>query len=243
MCWDEMEPLVNFVIPFWGEEPHRQCNLIYVKDFLQEHYSGYGWKITMGRGARPNNQSDARNSLVDADSDILVFLNADTVPDPAAVIDSMSHVLATKGWLLPYKRYYNLTEEGTKDFMENPPWMEWRPEDSYDYEYRFPGTDPVAQPPAVCGCVIVHREAWNKVRGYDPRFVGWGGEDRAFVYALETLVEPEYRYPAAIYHLWHPAPISETFNSPDWQENAILMQRYAEARLYTTKMTDLVNEW
>src|SRR5665213_1068232 len=47
------------------------------------------------------------------------------------------------------------------------------------------------------------REAFVVVGGMDPRFRGWGGEDRAFLQALNTLWAPYQNSPNTVYHLWH----------------------------------------
>ena len=38
----------------------------------------------------------------------------------------------------------------------------------------------------------------------DGRFCGWGSEDEAWGWALETLLGPPWRSPALLWHLWHP---------------------------------------
>lgn len=48
------------------------------------------------------------------------------------------------------------------------------------------------------------RAAWDAVGGYDPRFLGWGHEDRAFVHALEVLGYTRARVPGHMLNLWHP---------------------------------------
>jgi GT2 family glycosyltransferase len=161
------------------------------------------------------------------EGDIIVFIDADSIPNPDALMYSIDHVVRCKKWMYPFSTYYNLTEAGSKDFMDSPPWVTWRPEDGYEYEYVFP--DPVFpgdRPAAVGGSMVIHRDAWKEVRGYDERFKGWGGEDRAMSMALMTLIGEGPRYPAPIYHLWHPAPEAERFDHPNWKSNQELLERY-----------------
>ena len=240
-------PTIAFIMPYWGTDPYRQKSFHFQQNFLMKFV--HDWELDpvpmgyIGRGTNIS-RSGSRNDLARTgkNEEILIFLDADSIPDPAALYDSIGYVVSTKQWLFPYSRYYNLTPKGSEAFMKDPPWPHWQPEDSYEYEYVFPGPDPVDRPPADGGCLIVHREAFEKVRGYDERFIGWGGEDRAMVLALETLVGEQNRYPAAIYHLWHPNPPSERFEHPNWAANQQLLKRYQEARLYRTVMHDLVKE-
>ena len=54
------------------------------------------------------------------------------------------------------------------------------------------------------GVNVVTREAWDVIGGFDPRFLGWGHEDRAFVHAVETLFGKRQRVPGRMFNLWHP---------------------------------------
>lgn len=238
-----MEPTVDFIVPYWGDDPYRSESYKFLEATLCAEFSDTHWMIRTGHGGSPQ-RAAARNALAKGmPGEILVFIDADSIPDPDALSESINHVWVTKGWMLPYRTYYNLTEEGSREFMKEPPWKVWRPEDSYEYEFVFPGPDPTDRPSAQGGCVVVHRDAFRKVNGYDERFQGWGGEDRAFILALETLIGTETRYPASIYHLWHPDPEEERFGHSNWRAtNQALLVRYNSARMYPKTMIDLVNE-
>lgn len=54
------------------------------------------------------------------------------------------------------------------------------------------------------GINVVTRTMWEDVGGFDPRFFGWGHEDRAFVHAVEVLHGPRRRVPGHMLNLWHP---------------------------------------
>lgn len=53
------------------------------------------------------------------------------------------------------------------------------------------------------GCFAVHRDVYETVGGHDERFTVWGGEDRSFYFACQTLVGPIERIDGFSYHLWH----------------------------------------
>ena len=238
--------MIAFLIPFWGDEPHRRQSHEYLTSVLMESFGDLdppAWGFGR-RSGDPTERSIARNALaaraLEEDAEILVFIDADSIPDPAALLDSINNVMLTKRWAFPYTEYYALTEEGSKLFMEEPPWKVWHSPDSYEHEFVFPGPNPFDRPEATGGCVIVHRDAWEQVGGYDERFRGWGGEDRAFAMALETLVHPGFRYPAPIYHLWHPTPVNERFGQPDWKYNQELLERYRAANHLPQIMGGLV---
>lgn len=54
------------------------------------------------------------------------------------------------------------------------------------------------------GVNVVTRDLWETVGGFDPRFGGWGHEDRAFVHCVTTLHGPRNRVPGRLINLWHP---------------------------------------
>lgn len=54
------------------------------------------------------------------------------------------------------------------------------------------------------GINVVTRSMWEDVGGFDPRFLGWGHEDRAFVHAVEVLHGPRLNVGGHMLNLWHP---------------------------------------
>ena len=73
----------------------------------------------------------------------------------------------------------------------------------------------------------------------DPRFVGWGGEDLAWGYALTTLAGEPWRSDEPLYHLWHPTPARQSRKLGS-SENERVRRLYREARLFVTDMEALV---
>ena len=75
--------------------------------------------------------------------------------------------------------------------------------------------------------VAVRQDVWP---GFDERFVGWGYEDVAFRFTLETLCGPPHWVKGNLYHLWH-SLISreESQNSGQLAHNTRLFVRYRKA--------------
>ena len=236
-------PSIDFVIPFWGFDSYRTESFRYLQSLLHEWFADYeppAWCATGPYGAK--SRSQARNQLAnEGEGEIIVFIDADSIPNSDALRETIYTVKQTKAWAFPFTNYYNLTQKGSEDLKQDPPWAHWRNEDSYEYEYVFPGPDPVDRPAAVGGAVVIHREAWEKTPGYDERFKGWGGEDRAFALMLETLVGEGFRYPSPIYHLWHPAPESDRFDNANWEYNRQLLACYKAVHGHPEQMRALVN--
>jgi hypothetical protein len=165
--------------------------------------------------------------------DVLVLADADSfVTDPRILADAVELVRGGRPWVVPHHTVYRLRESETERLYSDPT--------------RRPRMHTVARTPYVGpaggGITVVSAEAFELVRGVDRRFLGWGGEDVAFGWALETLTAPVHRLTGRLCHLWHPHPAPNLRGSPASEE---LIARYRDARGYPRRMTPLVagEEW
>lgn len=72
----------------------------------------------------------------------------------------------------------------------------------------------------------VSRLLWDRVGGFDERFIGWGHEDNGFRLACEGLADCQW-VPGPLYHFWHtPGPREQ---SPTFQDNCDLYLAYEQA--------------
>ena len=81
------------------------------------------------------------------------------------------------------------------------------------------------------------RAAYDRVHGIDPSFLGWGGEDLAFGWALDTLAGPHTRLTGTLVHLWHPHPAPKLRGSA---ESETLVARYRSARGVRRRMDAVI---
>lgn len=101
---------------------------------------------------------------------------------------------------------------------------------SYD-EHTFRASDLIE--PAYLGVegggiVILRRETYAECP-LDPRFVGWGGEDESWGFALRALYGPPVRVRKPVTHLWHP-PANRMTRGYGSLASRELRKRYARAR-------------
>ncbi|OBY33476.1 galactosyltransferase-related protein [Mycolicibacter kumamotonensis] len=76
--------------------------------------------------------------------------------------------------------------------------------------------------------LVVPRKLWDRVGGFDERFIGWGCEDNAFAHAATILGGSPLRIEGAAFHLWHPSADKITrMMDPQWRANHELWKRYA----------------
>lgn len=129
-----------------------------------------------------------------AAGDVFVVADADTAFDPDWVRAAAGLVAdGDAPWVLP--RYYDqLTEQSTTRLLQGDP---AGPIGAYDVGWRG---DSVSW----SGLVVVPREGFEAVSGYDERWAFWGGDDVTFACSMNTLHGPVVRCDGAAMHCWHP---------------------------------------
>lgn len=88
------------------------------------------------------------------------------------------------------------------------------------------------------GVTVLRRETYDDCP-LDARFKGWGSEDIAWGWALETLHGAPWRGDAALYHLFHPHAAPGAVRSP-LLESEILRRNYRGGRTRPDRMRSLV---
>lgn len=80
--------------------------------------------------------------------------------------------------------------------------------------------------------LAINRFLWDKIGGFDEKFIGWGGEDNAFWKAAEIHGGTPKRIDGSAIHLWHePAADRRTrLRDAGYQANLQRWKRYARAR-------------
>lgn len=98
------------------------------------------------------------------------------------------------------------------------------------------------RPNTFSGALAVTRDIWDKVGGFDPRFVGWGWDDLAFWAACCALSPGFNRARGTAFHLWHPRSRAENEESPEHPINQVLGQRYIAAKNNRGAMLEILRE-
>lgn len=165
---------------------------------------------------------------------VLIIADADSfLLDPhdlRAAIDLVAH--GTFSAVTPHRRVYRLRDKETVRLEEDPtlaPRLGWT-------------CRPVYDGPIGGGITVVDRNAYDDVNGIDPRFLGWGGEDICFGWALQTMAPPVHQGDGVLVHLWHPHPAPNLRGSA---ESEALVAKYRTARNVPRRMWQIVrgNDW
>lgn len=230
--------MISIVIPFRSQDNDRDVLL----DYVVERYSGF-WPdaeiiVSDCEGERFN-RSAARNRGVEASSgDTLIIADADTITDKKNLEVGTSIVGTTNRWVLPYndRGYWNLNHDFTRYVLNHDPLADVSYRDTeFGWNHRIESW---------AGILIMPREAFDAVNGYDERFKGWGYEDNAFRLALDVLWGSYLRTDGDVYHLYHAVAEGTTFDSPDIDYNRTRFyeryQRIAARRSRREEMQELV---
>lgn len=142
--------------------------------------------------------------------DVLVQLDADCYIDAAVILNCAREIRKGRDqtpreavWFVPYRHLYRLTRVSTLYLTGSDPAEPFRfnsppddvdvgPTNGSDFGHWFGAL-----------IQIYPREAFEMVRGMDARFRGWGGEDVAFVLALDTLFGVHRMTSNQVLTLWH----------------------------------------
>jgi len=203
---------VAVIIPWWTKTCHQER-----KDALEcvvQHWSDGGYTVCLGEEEDdPFNRSKARNRAVEkTDADVLVFADGDTLI-PFEQVEAGLEMLHLS-WVIPYREYFNLTRELSHQIVAKSRTLE-RPK-RRDWQFK---------PLSWAGVLIVTREMYEAIGGYDERFVGWGWEDVAFRVKLDAEVSHHVRTDGYVCHLWHPANVDEGFTTELELANRSLFDR------------------
>jgi len=230
--------VISFCIPFRTDNGHRETSFQFVTQTLKKEWPDDEILIADSRDELFSRSKSRNAAAAKATGSVLVFLDADSYVPLRQLREAITAIENWAGmdWMFPYSLYYSLTAPGTLKLMATGE------ADERDCVYVFPGPDPYDRPVSVGGCVIVRREAFERVGGYDERFIGWAFEDRAFAYSLEAFYGPALRVIGPLYHLWHPDVETDKFAHPQMEANRALCNRYEAARNSPVAMRQIIEE-
>lgn len=187
-------------VPFRPASPHRAA----VWDYIRPRLEQLGWPLHIGDVSddeggfsRARSRNTAAAEAIAGGADVLLFHDADMLlPDLDAYQRVVDLAATSPGLVVGFDRFHYLSSKTTQRVLA--------------------GDDPFSQPPwrvlwnngemwvPVGGITAVTVDAWVTVGGMDERFIGWGCEDTALWYALDTLCGPFTRVQGQTsVHLWH----------------------------------------
>jgi hypothetical protein len=235
---------VTVVIPWRAGCSHRQLALDYVTGWWAANHPG--WPVVVGEwpaSAGPWRKGCAVRAagIIPAPDDVVVVADADVIaPGIGRAVDAIGWGNPPARWAVPCRGVYRLTESGTWLVVNG----------GIDLGRPLPsGATGVVQESYVgtpAGGIVAMLGATFDQVPLDPRFAGYGHEDKSWSLALHRLAGAPVRLGDPLWHLWHP-PQPRLRRGPTTSRgigsiaSMRLWQRYREATTLDT-MRSLVGE-
>lgn len=198
------------LVPWRAGDPRREKYW----ERVRPHLEALGYPLFTGDSEGPWARSAACNAAAQAAGawEIALVADADTFLEPDVVHRTIQLVARTRGAARPHDHRWMLNSAASKLFL------------AHGASQLEPGRHLRGDAPGG-GALVVHREAFDEVGGYDERFIGWGYEDSAMNIELASRRRWE-RVPGNSYHLSH--PMTNILATPVRANGALLEELRAE---------------
>ncbi len=221
---------ITIIIPFNSKDPYRQQALKYIQKFYKTQFPNaniilategnelYSKSVAINRAARKS----TTRYLAIIDGDILC---------PREQILAGLILLNQFSLVIPYTDVIDLSRQASQKLYSDS--LELKTAATkFGKKRNSKKTMPVG------GINLIKKSCFMKVKGFDERYIGWGGEDDAFVASCNTLCGPSKRITGPIYHLWHPTPRHN--GNPNYNNNYRYTVEYFKAYNNKEKMKEIL---
>jgi hypothetical protein len=251
---------ISILVPFRDDhEEGRGDNWAWLRQYWKHALPDA--EIVLGDApGEPFSKTCAINAAFRASTgDVLAMIDADCFIDASVILDCASKIRQGRSrepreavWFIPYNRLFRLTRVATMYLIASDP--------KDPFKFGAPPDDIDVGPTNGSGfghwfgalIQIFPREAFEAVHGMDPRFRGWGGEDVAFVLALDTLFGVHRLTSNQVLTLWHSVQSKPGTNpnllriwegQTDPRTNWRIAGRYRKALRDPEAMREIIDEW
>lgn len=234
---------VAVVVPYASTDEHRSAAAEWITARYQRLHPD--WELVIARGATaglaalapgdPWSKGEAvAAALYATRAATLVIADADSFVAAAELEHAVDQVESGEPWAVPHLHVRRLDQPSTARVLAQTD-IDERVRLDPDRPRQYEGF-------AGGGITVVRRDVYTQIP-IDPRFVGWGGEDQAWGWALDALVGGPQRGRAVLWHLWHPhAAANLSRRYPPKAESNEVLWRYRAARRDVDEMRALVAE-
>lgn len=208
---------ISIIVPFKSSNTtdHRTKNLEWLKKYWKYHLPAAEIIV----GADPNTDlvfsksAAVNNAAKKAKGDIFVIIDADCYLQSDVILYAAQEIRKAKKtnrklWFIPYRHFYRMNQDATEILLtssaKKPYTFNNPPNDKDVLDIKKTDANPASAHWFGAGVQILPREAFETTKGWDARFRGWGGEDRAAMEATDTLYWPHKTIRSQCLHMWHP---------------------------------------
>ncbi len=228
--WAGSRRQVSVIIPWQKGDRTREQAKEYVLNWFR-NYAPDSWQIVVAEhNTKPFSKAGTvRDALKDTFGKLIVVHDADSITP--GLLEAVQMVEGRARWAIPHMNVHRLTPEATEAIYQGADPYSLK-DSTHEKPYKGVRTG---------GSVVLERDLFEECPP-DRRFVGWGGEDESWGYALHIVAnhdEPRSRQP--LIHLWHTPPerMTRMYGS---QESKALLERYRVASRNKQTMLRLIAE-
>lgn len=242
---------ISLLVPFRADNDRRAETWNWLKRYWENALPGAEIIVSTDDHIPFCKTAAVNKAATKAKGDIFVVLDADCYLAGDVILYCAKEIRkevrrGNRLWFMPYRHFYRLTETASLEILNSDP------VDPPRFFAAQPGNTKLEHSTATdighwFGALIqiMPKEAFTIAGGMDTRFYGWGGEDVAFMHALDTLYVSHKTVPSGVIHLWHPS-IGSSAKDRKWMGqqrpgiNSNLASRYHRAMGDARVMQDLI---
>ncbi|MFI8686184.1 galactosyltransferase-related protein [Rossellomorea sp. NPDC077527] len=226
--------MINFsiIIPFHSKDPYRQKALSVVMNYYKTFFPK-SKIIVASEGNVPYSKSAAINKAVkQAKTELIAIIDADILCPKETMVSGLK-LLGIYPLILPYNKVIDLSQHLSQLIYE-------KPHISLIHS-KLHGKDRLGKKAIPVGGInLIKKSCFLKIKGFDERFIGWGGEDDSFVAASDTICGSHKRLNGCIYHLWHPSEKGK--GNPYYSKNHLITEEYFNAYNKKEEMMNILSK-
>lgn len=182
--------------------------------YIREHYATNhpGWEILTGScDGEWSKGAAVMDAVARTQADVLVVADADSYVDPQTLREAVQATHSHQ-WAVPHSHVHRLDYRATHRRYSTAP-------DGHVSYDRPPYRRVIGG-----GIMVITRDAYLACP-IDPRFLGWGGEDVSWGWALPRVCGKPWLGQANLWHLWHPTARTSEAGTPESNQLAIRWRR------------------
>jgi N-terminal domain of galactosyltransferase len=220
----------TIIIPFHSKDPYRQKAYEYVLNYYKRQFPEAKIITASGGGELYSKSKAINRAVLKSNTHYLAIIDGDIIC-PKEQIMSGLRLLDHSPLVIPYTDVIDLTKQASQKLYTGSDMLE-----SSVKRYGKKRSSKNSMP--VGGINLIKRSCFLKVKGFDERFIGWGGEDDAFVATTNTICGPSKRLAGPVYHLWHPSTRYD--RNPFYRKNYAYTIEYFKAINNVEKMKEIL---
>jgi predicted glycosyltransferase involved in capsule biosynthesis len=193
---------LSVIVPFCPDGGRRDQNYYWVTRRLRALLPDAEILIPMQEYAPFSRSATHNMAAKQATKDVLLFCDADMVFD-LDLIENGLKIVRDVPWIAPMNQKWDFGWQASNQLLNMDAGVEIK-------SLNLPTCRKWGAERCRAGAMImITRENYFKMGGFDERFNGWGYEDNAFLLMAEATIGSFVETDNIAYHLWHPQSINQ----------------------------------